>query len=89
MGLGCLRNALRCRRLHCYFTGPLFLLLAVLSLLHGTGGVDLGSNGWGWIGGFALVGGVGLTVLPERLWGRYRSPAEAARRAGPTPLRPS
>lgn len=71
MGLGCVRNALRCRRVHCYFTGPLFLALAGLALLYGTSVLDLGSNGWTWIGGVALGGGVGLTVLPERLWGRY------------------
>lgn len=71
MGLGCVRNALRCRRLHCYFTGPLFLALAGLALLHGTGTFDLGRNGWGWVGGLALAGGVGLTVLPERIWGKY------------------
>jgi len=71
MGFGCVRNALRCRRLHCYFTGPLFLGLAALSRLHGTGTFDLGLNGWGWIGGIALVGGIGLTVLPERVWERY------------------
>lgn len=71
MGLGCVRNALRCRRLHCYFTGPLFLGLAAVSLLHGFGAVGLGPNGWSWIGSVALVGGLGLTVLPERLWGSY------------------
>ncbi len=31
MGLACVRNALRCRRLHCYFTGPLSLGLAGLA----------------------------------------------------------
>ena len=71
MGLGCIRNALRCRRLHCYFTGPLFLALAALSLLHGTGGFSLGSNAWSWLGGSALIGGVGVPVLMERLWGKY------------------
>jgi hypothetical protein len=25
MGIGCVVNASRCQRLHCYFTGPLFL----------------------------------------------------------------
>ena len=29
MGLACLVNAARCHRLHCYITGPYFLLLAV------------------------------------------------------------
>jgi len=35
MGLGCARNARRCGRLHCSFTGPIFLGLAAGSLLHG------------------------------------------------------
>jgi len=29
MGVGCLVNASRCGRLHCYFTGPVFTLGAV------------------------------------------------------------
>ncbi len=29
MGIACLANASRCGRVHCYFTGPLFLLAAV------------------------------------------------------------
>ncbi|WP_121431290.1 hypothetical protein, partial [Pseudomonas aeruginosa] len=33
MGGACLVNATRCRRLHCYITGPHFLLLAVGALL--------------------------------------------------------
>ncbi len=29
MGVACLANAARCRRLHCFLTGPYFLLLAL------------------------------------------------------------
>jgi hypothetical protein len=29
MGVACLANAARCGRVHCYFTGPLFLLAAL------------------------------------------------------------
>ncbi len=29
-GFGCLSNAMRCGRLHCYFTGPFFLVMAVV-----------------------------------------------------------
>lgn len=71
MGLGCVRNALRCGRLHCYFTGPLFLGLGAVSWLQGIGTLDLGKHAWSWIGGFALVGAVGLHVIPERVWGKY------------------
>ena len=70
-GFGCVSNAVRCGRLHCYFTGPFFLVMAVASLLHGFGLVSLGSLGWLWIGLVTLVGGIGLTVVPERIWGQY------------------
>jgi hypothetical protein len=33
MGIGCLANAARCGRVHCYFTGPLFVLAAVYTVL--------------------------------------------------------
>lgn len=35
MGAACILNALRCGRLHCYLTGPFFLLMAAATLLHG------------------------------------------------------
>src|SRR5215469_11818141 len=35
MGAGCLVNAVRCGRVHCYVTGPFFLVMAVLTLLYG------------------------------------------------------
>lgn len=75
MGGACLINARRCGRLHCYFTGPLFLALAAASLLHGTGLVPLGPRGWEYIGGALAIGGVSLYFLPEWLWGRYRDGA--------------
>ena len=34
MGLACVVNALRCGRIHCYLTGPFFLLMAVATVLH-------------------------------------------------------
>ena len=77
MGLGCLLNAYRCGRLHCFITGPFFLAAAAASLLHGTDVVALGADGWSWIGRAVLFGGLGLTYLPEAIWGRY------ARRFGP------
>lgn len=33
MGVACLRNAARCHRLHCYITGPYFLLLAMAAAM--------------------------------------------------------
>jgi hypothetical protein len=41
MGLGCLVNAARCGRLHCYFTGPLYLAAALYVVLSAFGLVVL------------------------------------------------
>ncbi len=71
MGIGCLANAFRCGRLHCYITGPFFLIAAVVSLLHGGGLVPLGPGAWTWIGNTVFAGGLVLTCAPEMIWGRY------------------
>ncbi len=71
MGAACLLNARGCGRMHCFVTGPYFLLLAVVSLLHGFDVVPLGPGGWRGISIATLVGGVLLWYLPERIWGKY------------------
>ena len=72
MGTACLVNARGCGRMHCYFTGPFFLIMAAVSLLYGLQVLPFGARGWTYIGAVLLVGSVALCVLPERLWGRYR-----------------
>lgn len=42
-GAACFVNAARCGRLHCHFTGPLYLFGAVAILLHG---LELVPIGW-------------------------------------------
>ncbi len=71
MGVACAVNALRCRRVHCYFTGPFLLLVAAASLLHGLGVVSLGPAGWQWLGVLGVVGTAVFLVVPERIWGTY------------------
>ena len=72
MGAACIVNALRCGRIHCYLTGPFFLLMAIVVLLHGFEILWLGPNGWLWLGLTLVVVGWGLLVyLPERLLGKY------------------
>ncbi|MGH7542649.1 MAG: hypothetical protein ACREK7_01810 [Gemmatimonadota bacterium] len=67
IGLTCTVNALRCGRLHCLATGPLFLVAA---LLYGLVGAGLLPEGWvGEIGGGLLVG-VALAYGAELLLGR-------------------
>lgn len=77
MGGACLVNAKRCDRLHCYITGPFFLILAGLSLLYGLGAVSLGPHGWQWLTDVLLIGGCVLTCVPEWLFGKYRRRPQA------------
>ena len=72
MGTACIVNALRCRRVHCYVTGPFFLVMALVTLFYGLGVMPLGRNGWNLIGLTILVGAVALCCLPEMFFGKYR-----------------
>lgn len=73
MGAACLFNAYRCGRIHCYFTGPFFIAMAVVTLLSSIGILSLGPNRWTVIGRILLVGGLGLSYVPELVVGKYRS----------------
>ena len=72
MSTGCFLNALRSGRLHCALTGPFFLLMACATILYGFRVISLADVGWELIGVTTVVGGLILTYLPERFWGRYR-----------------
>jgi hypothetical protein len=72
MATACLVNALRCGRVHCFFTGPFLILMALATLSYGFGLLPLGPSGWNWIGGVTVGGAVLLTCIPELLLGRYR-----------------
>ena len=72
MGVACLLNARRCHRLHCYLTGPYFLVLALVALLHGLDVVPLGDYGWSMLSAALLIGGPFLVFAPEWALGRYR-----------------
>ena len=67
MAAGCLVNALRCGRMHCYFTGPFLILVGLASLSYGFGELPLGSSGWNWLGEVTLGGAVLLGFVPELL----------------------
>jgi hypothetical protein len=72
MGVACLVNASRCGRIHCFFTGPFFILCAVVSLGYGLGLLRLGPSGWKWIGDVTIIGAIALCCIPELVLGRYR-----------------
>jgi hypothetical protein len=71
LGALCVLNYSRCRRVHCMFTGPFFLAMAVVTLLVGTGMLSFAQNSWTVIGDVVLIGGIGLCFGPELIWGRY------------------
>lgn len=77
IGTSCLANAARCGRIHCYATGPFFLVMAIVSVLYGFNFIPLGQKGWQIIGGIVLVGAVTLSCLPELLFGKYRKERSA------------
>ena len=69
MGTGCLLNARRCSRLHCFFSGPVLWLGAI-----GAGLVSAGAIS----GAHALNNVVSITTVlallsfvPELVWGTY------------------
>ncbi len=72
MGVACIVNVLRCGRVHCYLTGPFFLLMALIALSYGLGILHLGGNGWNLLGLMTLIGAIALWCLPEMLLGKYR-----------------
>ncbi len=66
-GSACLVNASRCGRLHCFLTGPLFLLGAIATLLDASRFVAID---WHWIlAGVTLGAGLGYGL--EWLRGTY------------------
>lgn len=77
-GAGCVANAARCGRLHCYFTGPFLLLGAAVTLTYGLGVLPLGPARWGAIGLILAVGSCFLFCVPEWIWSKYVSRARPA-----------
>ena len=70
MGIACVVNAKRCKRRHCYSSGPIFIVGGVAVLLAGFPVVSLGADGliiivWGTLA-LAL-----LTYLTEPIFGKY------------------
>jgi hypothetical protein len=68
MGTGCILNARRCRRLHCYISGPAFFLGAAALALFAAGIAPLGA--------LNNIVGITLTVallsfVPEMIWRKY------------------
>jgi hypothetical protein len=76
-GLGCVLNASRCHRLHCYISGPALLLGSSGAGLIASGVLDFGQQSLNAVIGGALVITL-LSFAPELAWGRYANGRGAA-----------
>lgn len=70
MGAGCIINAMRCGRLHCYVSGPTMLIGGLLILLVGFNIISLGPIRVMHIS-YATILIVALSFLPEIFAGSY------------------
>jgi len=75
-GVLCVANAVRCRRLHCYITGPVFLAGALLSALNAAGVTHIPWMRLGW----GVVIGAAAGMIIEALAGKYARGASANER---------
>lgn len=71
MGLRCLLNARDCGRVHCYSTGPWFLLGSAGSLLLGFGVFHIAGDAWSLLANLICWGALILFWGSERVLGRY------------------
>ena len=70
MGTGCILNARRCHRLHCYISGPVFFLGAAALALFAAGIALLGPHSLNNIVGLTLTIAL-LSYVPEMIWRKY------------------
>jgi hypothetical protein len=70
MGIGCLLNARRCHRLHCFISGPILLLGAVAAGLLAAGAINLGPHALNNTISITLVLAL-FSFVPEMIWGKY------------------
>ena len=70
MATGCLINAMRCHRLHCYISGPVFLLGALFAAGVALGIVAVGPHVFGDVVGATLILAL-LSFVPEFVWKTY------------------
>ncbi len=76
MGVGCIINAMRCGRLHCYLAGPVMVLGGSLIFALGFDLIDLGLIRVMHLS-YTTIALVALTFVLEWLWGTYANPAKS------------
>lgn len=68
-GSACIVNATHCGRIHCFITGPLYLLAAAATVLRT---LEVVSLPWGFIAFGAIAGTIGAYAV-EPVLGKYRA----------------
>jgi hypothetical protein len=70
MAAGCFLNAVRCHRLHCYISGPVFLIGALVAAAMASGVAHFSGSALNYdiAATFVLVL---MTFTPEVLWRKY------------------
>lgn len=71
VGVLCSINALRARRVHCYFMGPLCLIVGTLMALYSQRIIDFGPSSWSLIVNSGLAAAFVIYMTTERIWGKY------------------
>lgn len=71
VGVLCSINALRVRRVHCYFMGPLCVVVGTMMALYSQRVIDLGPGSWSLIVNTGLAGAFVIYMTTERIWGKY------------------
>ena len=71
VGVACSYNAIRSRRVHCYFLGPWCLIAGTMTALYSLRIIDFGPGSWSLIVNSGLVGAAVLYVVSEKIWGKY------------------
>ena len=70
MAIGCLLNARRCHRIHCYISGPVLLLGALFAVLVASEVIGLSPHTFSNAVSAILVLAL-LSFVPEMIWKRY------------------
>jgi hypothetical protein len=70
MATGCLLNAMRCHRLHCYISGPVLLVGAIFAALTAAGVIQVSLRMFDNAVGATLILAL-LSLVPEIVWERY------------------
>lgn len=70
MATGCLLNARRCHRVHCYISGPVLLLGAIFAGLVASGVAEVSPRTFSNAVSGTLVVAL-LSFIPEIVWRRY------------------